>query len=171
MPRNPLAGIYRTADDRFLVFSMLQGFHYWPEVCERIGRPDLITDPRFGTDSDTYMDNAPAAGDLLASELASKPLTHWIDAFTGMKGQWAVAQDTLEVGSDPQTVANGYLQHCETADGKPYQLVATPVQFDEEPTPVKRGPSFNEHGDTILTEELGMDWDTVIDLKVRGVVA
>jgi hypothetical protein len=30
---------------------------------------------------------------------------------------------------------------------------------------------FNEQGDDILTGELGIDWETVIDLKVRGVVA
>jgi hypothetical protein len=30
--------------------------------------------------------------------------------------------------------------------------------------------STNEHGDAILAD-LGLDWDTVIDLKVRGVVA
>ena len=30
-------------------------------------------------------------------------------------------------------------------------------------------PEFNEHGDAIL-EELGIDWDTIVDLKVRSVV-
>jgi hypothetical protein len=33
-----------------------------------------------------------------------------------------------------------------------------------------RAPEFNEHGDAIL-EELGVDWDTIVDLKVRGVIA
>jgi hypothetical protein len=37
--------------------------------------------------------------------------------------------------------------------------------------PSARAPEFNEHGDEILTGELGLDWDTVIDLKVRGIVA
>lgn len=39
---------------------------------------------------------------------------------------------------------------------------------------VQRGPGraheFNEHGDDILAD-LGIDWDTVVDLKVKGVVA
>ena len=70
----------------------------------------------------------------------------------------------------PQTVANGYLQECRTAAGVPFQLVAAPVQFDEEPAPAGRAPEFNEHGDEILAE-LGLDWDTIVDLKVRGVVA
>ena len=47
--------------------------------------------------------------------------------------------------------------------------MAAPVQFGGEPAPVARAPEFNEHGDAIL-EELGIDWDTIVDLKVRSVV-
>jgi hypothetical protein len=44
------------------------------------------------------------------------------------------------------------------------------VQFNGEPAPTARGPEFNEHGDEILTGMLGLDWDTILDLKVKGVV-
>ena len=44
------------------------------------------------------------------------------------------------------------------------------MQFDEEPASPGRAPELNEHGDAILAE-LGFDWDTIVDLKVRGVVA
>jgi hypothetical protein len=36
--------------------------------------------------------------------------------------------------------------------------------------PVLTPGEFNEHGEAIL-ENLGLDWDTIVDLKVRGVVA
>jgi hypothetical protein len=67
-------------------------------------------------------------------------------------------------------VANGYMQPCRTATGVDFQLVAAPVQYDEEPAVPGRAPEFNEHGDAILSD-LGLDWDTVVDLKVRGVTA
>ena len=54
--------------------------------------------------------------------------------------------------------------------GVPFTLVSTPVQFNGEPAPTTRGPEFNEHGDEILTEKLGLDWDTIVDLKVKGIV-
>jgi hypothetical protein len=44
------------------------------------------------------------------------------------------------------------------------------VQYDEQPAKPERAPEFNEQGDEILVE-LGLDWDTIVDLKVRGVVA
>ena len=169
-PGNPLVGAYRTSDDRYLAFSMLQGFHYWPEFCARIGREDLITDERFDT-AEKLMQNTGAAVEILEAELGARTLAEWRERFEGMKGQWAPVQNTLELRDDPQVQANGYLQELESTDGVRFSLVATPVQFDGAASPTSRAPDFNEHGDAILTDELGLDWDTVVDLKVRGVVA
>jgi crotonobetainyl-CoA:carnitine CoA-transferase CaiB-like acyl-CoA transferase len=169
-PGNPLVGSYRTADDRYVAFSMLQGFHYWPEVCARIGREDLIADPRFDS-VEKLMENTPAAADIIAAEVRSRTLAEWRERFAGMKGQWAVMQNTLEIATDPQVEANGYLQPVETDDGITFALVAAPVQFDGESSPTRRAPNFNEHGDDILQQDVGLDWDTIVELKVKGVVA
>ena len=64
-----------------------------------------------------------------------------------------------------------HIVEAAAVNGDKHPLVATPVQFDDEPSPTRRAPDFNEHGDAILTGDLGIDWDTVIDLKVKGVVA
>ena len=64
----------------------------------------------------------------------------------------------------------GYIAGTQTADGIPFELGATPVQFDERPTPTARSPLFNEHGDEIL-QELGMDMERIIALRVAGAVA
>ena len=114
--------------------------------------------------------NSNEAAALLTEIFASAPLDEWRKRLEDFIGQWAVVQDTLEAAVDPQTIANGYLQDLETSDGTPFQLVAAPVQFDGEATAGGRAPDFNEHGDAIL-ESLGIDWDTIIDLKLRGVVA
>ena len=44
---NPLAAAYRTADDRWLMLTMLQPGRYWPEFCRAVGREELATDERF----------------------------------------------------------------------------------------------------------------------------
>ena len=81
-----------------------------------------------------------------------------------------MVQDTLEAAVDPQTVANGYVQDYETADGVAVQARRSAGHLRRRARRAAAGPEFNEHGDAIL-DELGLDWDTIVDLKVRGVVA
>ena len=166
---NPLSRTYETQDGRVLTLTCLQAGKYWPGLCEAIGRPELATDPRFA-DHVSLLANSGDAAALLTEVFASAPLAEWRERLADFTGQWAVVQDTLEAAVDPQTIANGYVQDCHTAAGVPFKLVAAPVQYDEEPAAPGRAPEFNEHGDAILAE-LGLDWDTVVDLKVRGVVA
>ena len=168
-PFNPLVGTYRTQDGRFLAFSCLQGFHYWPGACRVVGREDLIDDPRFAT-PELLAENAGVAREILAEIFLASTLSEWRTRLEDFEGQWAFAQDTLEVVEDPQTLANGYIGETATADGTPYRLVTTPVQFDGSVAAPKRGPEFNEHCDEILAG-LGYDQDKIIELKVAGVVA
>jgi crotonobetainyl-CoA:carnitine CoA-transferase CaiB-like acyl-CoA transferase len=152
-----------------LAFTCLQAALYWPDLCQIIERPELASDPRFA-DQEALLANSPEAVEILTDVFASAPLEAWRARLAPFTGQWAVVQDTLEAAVDPQTLANGYVQDCETAGGVPFKLVAAPVQFDEEPAQPGRAPEFNEHGDALLAD-LGLDWDTIVDLKVRGVVA
>ena len=169
MGANPLSRTYATKDGRVLWFTCLQAAKYWPPLCEAIGRPELITDPRFA-DHASLMANNLEAAQLLEEVFAGATLAEWRDRLESFSGQWAVVQDTLEAAVDPQTLANGYVQDCQTASGVPFKLAAAPVQYDEQPAAPHRAPELNEHGDQIL-EELGFDWDAIVDLKVRGVVA
>jgi len=169
MRSNPLTGTYTTKDGRYLAFTCLQAGKYWPPMCEAIGMPELASDPRFA-DHASLLANGSAAGEILSNVFVSATLEEWRGRLADFSGQWTVVQDTLEAVADPQAVANGYVQECKTAAGVPFRLVAPPVQFDERPAIPGRAPEFNEHGDAILGE-LGLEWDTVVDLKVRGIVA
>jgi crotonobetainyl-CoA:carnitine CoA-transferase CaiB-like acyl-CoA transferase len=166
---NPLTSCYRTKDERWIYLSCLQGFHYWPDACRIFGVEELITDPRFATHED-LMANGREAAAILQQIFRSHTVDEWRERLSGFSGQWAVVQDALEVTKDPQAQANGYILDVQNAAGTAFSLVATPVQFDGKPAPASRAPDFNEHGDQILTDLLGYDWDTVVDLKVKGAV-
>jgi crotonobetainyl-CoA:carnitine CoA-transferase CaiB-like acyl-CoA transferase len=166
---NPLTATYRTKDDRYIALTCLQPGKYWAEACDVVGRPDLVTDPRFAAVEDLKA-NAAAATDELRAAFAERTAAEWRDCLAGFSGQWAMVQDTLEVASDPQTVANGYVLDCATSEGTPFKLAAAPVQYDEEPPQPHRAPEFNEHGDDILAS-IGLGVDEILELKVQGVVA
>ena len=166
---NPLVGSYRTSDGKFVSLVMLQAFAYWPDFCDHIGRSELARDPRFDS-HENLAKNALAAVEIIREVIAKKTLVEWTQRFQTLRGQWAPVQNTAEVAADPQVRAMGYIAPAETADGTPFELGASPVQFDERPTPTARSPLFNEHGDEIL-QELGMDWDQIIELRVAGAIA
>jgi crotonobetainyl-CoA:carnitine CoA-transferase CaiB-like acyl-CoA transferase len=168
--RNPLVGMYRTSDNRWISLCMLQGFHYWPEAATVLGHPEWVDDRRFAS-SELLFVNGGEASELIAAAFATETFTTWKQRLAGIKGQWAPVQNTLDIADDPMVQANGYLGTTETADGTPFQLVTAPTQFDHEPAPALRSPEFNEHGDDILQSELGLDDETLVDLKIRGVVA
>jgi crotonobetainyl-CoA:carnitine CoA-transferase CaiB-like acyl-CoA transferase len=166
---NPLVGTYLTQDNRFLAFSCLQGFRYWPSACRVIGREELITDERFSS-HEQLAAHAAEARAILKETFASAPLSEWRERLADFEGQWAVAQDSIEVTKDVQAVANGHLGEATTADGTPFTLVTTPVQFGGVPSAPKRGPEFNEHCEEILAA-IDLSEEEMIELKVAGVLA
>ncbi len=168
-PSNPLVGVYRTEDGRFIAMSCLQGFYYWPSACRVIGRDDLITDERF-TSHELLAANAGVAREILTSVFAAAPLAEWRERLASFDGQWSIAQDSLEVVEDPQVVANSYLGETVNAAGIPFNLVTVPVQFGGVAATPHRAPEFNEHCDEILAS-IDLDPEAVLELKIEGVVA
>jgi crotonobetainyl-CoA:carnitine CoA-transferase CaiB-like acyl-CoA transferase len=165
---NPLAAMYKTADDRWLSLVMLQPGRYWPEFVTKIGRPELAGDERFDS-AEKLMANCKEAGDIVADILRQRTKDEWVAAFEGMEGQWAVVQNTYEVGLDPALHDVGQIADVVDAEGVTRKLVGNPVQFNREAPQVTRGPLFAEHTDEVLGQ-LGFTEDELIDLKISGAV-
>ncbi|MFF7468639.1 CoA transferase [Streptomyces sp. NPDC008092] len=162
-PSNPLSGLYRTADDRYVSFVMLQPARFWPGVCRCLGRPDLAGDPRFAT-GEALAGHTEEAVKILREIIAGGTLAEWSERFAALDGPWAPVQDTLQAAADPQARANGYL-----GPAGDLELVASPVQFDVEDIPLGPAPEFAAQTEEILAE-LGYDWDRILALKASGTV-
>ncbi|MEU9269090.1 CoA transferase [Streptomyces sp. NPDC048251] len=165
---NPLSGLHRTADDRWLSLVMLQPGRYWRDFCDKVGRPELADDPRFDS-AEKLMANAREASGIVADIIRSRTKDEWVVAFEDIEGQWAVVQNTYEVGHDPALRGIGQIGDLVDAEGETRQLVASPVQFNQEAPQLKRGPLFAEHTDEIL-REIGLTDDELLDLKIAGAV-
>ncbi len=163
---NPTIGSYRTSDGRFITLMMVQPGRYFADVCKHLGLEQLLDDERFQS-AEGVMTNAAEIGRHIANVIAAKPYAYWVEHLQTMEGPWAPAQNPVEIVADPQLLANGCLLPVVDAEGNERTLVANPVQFDETPPTVTRGPLFAEHTDDIL-RELGKSEDEIIQLKLDG---
>jgi crotonobetainyl-CoA:carnitine CoA-transferase CaiB-like acyl-CoA transferase len=166
---NPVVNSYKTKDERWLMLVHLQADRYWPDFCQRIGRPDLATDPRF-RDMKARFENRVACIAELDAAFAKRTLEEWKQAFDGMEGPWAPVQRARELLEDRQTLANGYVQVVESSKRGRFPLVRNPVQFDETPPQLTCGPEWGEHTDEVLSSALGLDDEALLDYKAKGVI-
>lgn len=162
-PFNPLVCVYRTKDDRYISFVMLQPTKFWADVCRHIDREDLIDDPRFAT-VESIAEHTAEAVELIGDVIATRTLREWSERFATLGGPWAPVQDTLQAAQDAQVRANEYI-----VQAGELELVANPVQFDVTAPGTGPAPAFAEQTDELL-QELGLDWDRIIALKTSGAV-
>ena len=152
---NPIAYSYKTADNRWIGLLMLESDRWWPQLCQHLGREDLIADERF-KDAAARYDNRDACVQVLSDVFASATLDEWRSRFATLTAPWEPLQSPLEVLNDPQVKANGFIRDHVVATGETAKIVAAPVQFDEEVVKAVRAPELGENTEEILLE-LGAD--------------
>lgn len=166
---NPIVNSYRTRDGRWLFLNMLQPDRFWPDLCTRLERPDLITDPRFA-DGRARFENRVACIQELDAVFAGGTLAEWRARLADAEGVWAPMQTARELPDDPQAAANGYLPAVDRGDGTVFTLVASPVQFDERSPTLTPAPDLGQHTEEILLE-LGLTWEELDVLKEARAIA
>ena len=110
-----------------------------------------------------------AAVTLLDELFAKRTFAEWKEILADAKGVWAPVQTAAEVLEDPQALANGYVRDIEAKSGTVFRMVPSPLQFDEVAPDLTRAPDHGEHTDEVLGE-LGLDTDTLLELKVKGAI-
>jgi crotonobetainyl-CoA:carnitine CoA-transferase CaiB-like acyl-CoA transferase len=165
---NPLWLTYRTADGRFVAFMMLAPDRHWPDLCRRLGHPEMATDPRFA-DTESRRRHSRACVERLDAIFAEHDFDHWRRVLADFAGEWAPVQTPAEVHDDPQVHANGYIAQTDMGNGVSLPLVTSPVQFDGQPGRPRRAPEHGEHTEAVLLE-LGLTWDEIGGLKDQGVI-
>ncbi len=164
---NPLMGMYRTSDDRFIALNILQSDRFWHQFCRLIGRSELSDDERF----DGAAARAANSQDLVKAldlVFARYPLAEWIQRLGEAQFVWEPVQTVEELVHDPQVIANGFVR-LTGPDAASTRVIAGPAQFDAAPIAVSRAPEHGEHTEEILLE-LGFGWDDIAQLKDDGAI-
>jgi crotonobetainyl-CoA:carnitine CoA-transferase CaiB-like acyl-CoA transferase len=146
---NPLTDTFKTKDGRWLQLVLLEPDRYWPGLCERIERPELLKDPRF-VDSKARTKNSAECTRILQEAFAQRSYAEWLERLKTFDAPWEPVQNLDEIFEDPQVSANQYAFDFTADNGKTYKLVGAPVEFNETPATATRAPRVGENSDEIL---------------------
>ncbi|MEO6715628.1 MAG: CoA transferase [Novosphingobium sp.] len=163
-----LRQLYQTSDFRFINLLFLgDDDRDFADLMGLIGRPELITDPRF-IDANGRVANSNQLLAFLDEVFASKTLVEWKKILVKARGAWAPVQTPEEIYDDPQTIANGFLSYVDYPTGG-FKIPAPPILFNEEAGDVPRAPDFAEHSEEIL-RGLGCSVEEIAGYMASGVI-
>ena len=164
-PANAALNVYRASDETWFVLIITPD--KVAAVAKAIGRPDLLTDPRF-SDAAKLAANRPQLTAILDEVFGARPMSHWYEVFSGLHVTFGAVRGPQEVIKDPQLTLNDIVVPLEGAGGKLTSTISSPIQVHGvSKAPARRGPNLGEHTEEIL-RELGFDAKGIDGLRASG---
>ena len=166
-PANAALNVYRASDDTWFVLIVMPD--KLAAVANAIGRPDLLTDPRF-SDPAKLAQNMPELTAILDEIFGEQPMSHWYEVFNGVHVTFGAVRAPQDVINDPQLRLNDIVVPLEGAGGKLTSTISSPIQMHGvAKVPAKRAPEIGEHNGEIL-RQLGFDATEIDGLHASGAV-
>jgi crotonobetainyl-CoA:carnitine CoA-transferase CaiB-like acyl-CoA transferase len=139
----------------------------WRKFCAVAG---LAEDSRFATNRQRvtgYDDLRP----IVADRLQRKSRQYWIDRLGGAGVPCGSVRNFQELFADPQVTAREMVARLQHPTIGAMQVLGVPVKLSDTPGGIDAPPPrLGEHTDAVLRNDLGMDTDTIHQLRAQGVV-
>jgi formyl-CoA transferase len=166
-PANAAMNVYRAKDGVWFVLIVTPDKA--AAVVDAIGRPELLTDPRF-SDPAKLMANMNELTAILDEVFCSQPMAHWSKVFSGVHVTFGPVRGPLEVINDPQLQANDIIVALKGAGGKLTSTISSPIQVHGvTKVPAQRGPGIGEHNEEVL-KQLGFSAADIDGLRANGAI-
>jgi crotonobetainyl-CoA:carnitine CoA-transferase CaiB-like acyl-CoA transferase len=163
-PMTAPADLFRTADGHLVISAYLD--NHWRLLCESIGRPELVADPRFATKVDRVRNREALVG-ALESTLRSDSSRGWMARLQGAGLAVGMVKSYADIEADAQVRA----MHTVVDVGEPASIrtVRAPAQYASwRPDYRVAPPAVGEHTEEVLGE-VGYSPDQVASLVESGV--
>ena len=167
-PGNPLWNMYQTKDNKWLHLTMLETDLYWDGFCKVIG-DNLRDNPDF-SDHVARCNNSAALVEILDEVFPTRDLDEWGKRLDANGCIWGRVQEVLDLLTDPQVLANKYLQDVPHPVAGSTKVVSNPAHFSRQPLNIRSwAPELGQHTEEVLLE-IGLGWDEISALKNEGVI-
>jgi len=161
-------GIFK-ARDGYMVIAVL--VHQWEIFARAIGKPELLTDPRFATGG-ARVENRFALVTVIEEWLQSFPTRDEpLAILEKVRILSAPVLDIAQAINHPQIKARGAMQEVPHPGIGPVALPKSPFHFSETTVEIRsRAPLLGEHNESVLSRYLGYSAEKVTSLTRSGVL-
>ena len=112
---------------------------FWPILCKKLGREDLISDPKF-VNFASRQSNRDEVTTILDKELMKKNTSEWLTQFGGVVPA-APILDLKQSLENPFLNDRDNIQHLKTKRGVDISLLKTPVHVSDSEFQDKQHPN------------------------------
>jgi crotonobetainyl-CoA:carnitine CoA-transferase CaiB-like acyl-CoA transferase len=142
--------------------------HFWKDLCELVGLPELAADPRYDTVRKRNVEAAVIVP-AIRGALAKKTALEWEKVF-GERVPCAAARSVEDMFDDPQVAAEGLIDTYEHPVAGRFRGLRDPIRFSASMAEKPRSaPTFGQHSAEVLVQA-GFTADEVARLAKDGVV-
>ena len=121
-------GIFETADD-YIQISTVNEKH-WKQLCEAIGREELLERPEFETVDDRCQ-HVEELNETLEETLRERPTDEWVPILREHGVPVSAVNDTKTIWEDEHTKAREMQFEVKTESGETFPTISYPVKHDE----------------------------------------
>jgi crotonobetainyl-CoA:carnitine CoA-transferase CaiB-like acyl-CoA transferase len=147
-PRNAPYQAFRCRDGYFGMAAGNQAL--WRAVCEIVGHPELVEDPRYATTT-LRAKHQTELREFLEALFMQHDGAHWLQQFRARGVPCAPINNYSDVLVDPQVEHMEWVQPLELPNGAHTKTFGAPVRIDGTGTPIRlRPPALGEHTDEVL---------------------
>ena len=160
-------GVFETKDGHINIAAA--GTDLYTRLCGAIGRPDLLTDPRFAT-AKARSDNRDLMMNVLMPETRKKTSAEWIRLLNDAGVPCGPIYRVDEAFADPQVKHLEMAQTVKSPALGELTILGHPVSHGERRNPIRTSaPELGQDNDDILSS-LGYTKSQMADLAQRGVI-
>lgn len=142
----------------------------WAKLCQILGVPELIEDPRFKTNP-LRVRNRKECIAALAPILATRTRDEWIRLLNAEGIPCAPINTMDEVFSDPQVLHRKMLVEVDHPTAGKIKLAGIPAKYSETEAVIRRPPPLlGEHTEEVLTGVLGYERGRIEEFRAKGVI-
>jgi crotonobetainyl-CoA:carnitine CoA-transferase CaiB-like acyl-CoA transferase len=162
-------GAFPAQDGSIIIACLTNSF--WERICQALGTPDWILDPRFDT-LEKRRDNRRLVNEMICELTRRKTVAELAELFTQYNVPHAPILGIREALAQPQAVAREMVVETEHAVLGRIPIVNRPIKFAGERQPVPAAPPvLGQHTDEILRDILGLTAARIAELRAAKVIA